>query len=137
LRIYDAHNTEVPERPNRISVYAFNSAGGEGSGAYVQNKVRVNQWIMIDMIINTTVRNAQFPTGYIRIYRNGVRRQTVPLDQFNVTPRHGPSPLLIGTSRRDSFFKGAIGPVAVFDYALSAKKIARMYAAMTLPPRTS
>jgi len=37
LRMYSQVNKEVPVRPNRVSAYAFNLSGGEGSGAYFQD----------------------------------------------------------------------------------------------------
>jgi hypothetical protein len=45
MRMYSKTNTESPERPNRISAYAWNLSGGLGSGGYFQDPVTVNQWI--------------------------------------------------------------------------------------------
>ena len=52
MRMYSATNTEVPERPNRISGYVWNLAGGLGSGAYFQDPVKVNQWIMVTLVLD-------------------------------------------------------------------------------------
>jgi hypothetical protein len=36
MRMYSYSNSEKPPRPNRISAYVFNLAGGKGAGAYFQ-----------------------------------------------------------------------------------------------------
>ena len=131
LRMYSQVNKEVPVRPNRVSAYAFNLSGGEGSGAYFQDPVTVGQWMMVTMVINTSAVSAAYPTGYIKIYKDAQLRGTVPLTQFNVIPQHGNAPFRVGTSSLESYFEGAIGKVAVFDYELSEAQIAQAYAAMT------
>src|SRR5581483_3261884 len=35
------------DRPNRMSAYCWNAAGGEGAGAYVQEPVTPGQWVHI------------------------------------------------------------------------------------------
>ena len=129
MRMYSKVNTESPVRPNRLSVYAFNLPGGEGSGSYVQDPMTVGQWIMLVEVINTA-RSTQYPTGYVKIYKNGVWRETVGLNQFNVVQQHGSAPFRVGAAELDSYFPGAIGKVAVFDYELSASQVAAQYAAM-------
>lgn len=130
LRMYSKHNTESPERPNRLSAYAFNLPGGEGSGAYVQEPVRAGRWMMIAMVINTVNVSQDNPTGYVSIYKNGVLRQTVALSQFDTVPTDGTAPFRIGCSDLDSYFDGAIGKVAVFDRGLSPGEIWSEYTAM-------
>jgi hypothetical protein len=69
LRIYSLVNTESPVRPNRISAYAFNLAGGLGSGAYFQDPVMGGSWIMVTFVIDddptstsvTTPRSTPIP----------------------------------------------------------------------------
>ena len=68
--------------------------------------------------------------GYVAIYKNGNIRGQVGLDQFNVMPRAGGAPLRIGTRNLGSFFEGAIGDVAIYDYALTPGQISRTYEAM-------
>ena len=130
MRMYSQANTENPVRPNRLCAYAFNLRGGEGSGSYVQDPVTPKKWIMVVMVINTRVVTPARPTGYVRIFKDGVLRQTVGLNQFNVTPRHGTAPFRVGATDLDSFFMGAIGKVAVFNYALTRAQVAAEYAAM-------
>jgi hypothetical protein len=43
LRFYNRH----AERPNRISAYIWNRTGGEGAGAYVEDKLAKHKWIHI------------------------------------------------------------------------------------------
>jgi len=127
LRMYSLVNEE--SRPNRISGYVYNPDGGEGSGAYVQDPVIVGQWLMIGFEVSTE-RSQQYPTGWVAIFRDGIERKRVALDQFSVTPHAGPAPVRIGTRDLESFFQGGIGDVAVFDRLISASDMQRLYAAM-------
>ncbi len=68
----------------------------------------------------------------ISIYKNGVLRGTVPLSQYSVTPGTTNAPFNVGTRDNNSYFQGAIGKVAVYNYVLSGAQIANHYAAMTL-----
>lgn len=121
-------------RPNRISVYSWNPSGGLGSGAYFQDTVSTSQWIHVVDVINMRDRSPSYPTGYISIYKNGVRRGKVRLDQYDVIPRSTPAPFNVGTRNFNSYFQGAVGKVAVYDYELSPSQISRHYSAMTSGP---
>jgi hypothetical protein len=133
LRMYSYSNSETPPRPNRISAYAFNLAGGKGSGAYFQDPVRPGEWIMVAFVIDSRP-SARWPNGYIAIYKNGqLRASPVSLAQFNVTPRASDAPFRIGTRDLESFFEGAIGKVAVYNSVLSAQDILATYNAMVSP----
>jgi hypothetical protein len=137
-RMYSAANSEVPPRPNRISGYAFNRDGGLGSGSYFQDPVSVNEWIHVTVIFNTKNVSPDFPTGYCSIFKNGVLRKTTALNQFNVQPGAGLAPLRVGTMSKESFFAGAIGKVAVYDYELSHEQVlkhARMMFDVSRQPR--
>ena len=129
LRMYSHKNSEVPVRPNRVSAYAFNRAGGEGSGAYFQDRLRAGNWMMVALVISD-VPSAAFPDGYVEIYKDGQLRGRVSLDQFHVKPQAGNAPFRIATRNLDSFFEGAIGDVAIYDFALSSAQIASTYHAM-------
>ncbi|TLX93659.1 MAG: hypothetical protein E6K91_08390, partial [Thaumarchaeota archaeon] len=133
-RMYSLDNTA--NRPNRISDYAWNTSGGLGSGAYFQDNVQVSQWIHVTDVIDMRDTSSTYPTGYISIYKNGVLRGTVPLDQYNVIPQATSAPFNIGTRDGNSWFEGAIGKVAVYNYALSASQISNHYAAMTTSSTT-
>jgi hypothetical protein len=129
LRMYSAQNFESPKRPNRISAYAFNLAGGLGSGSYFQDKVEIGEWIMITFVIDAN-KSSTWPDGYVAIYKNGNLRGRVSLGQYHVTPKASTAPFCVGTRNYDSYFAGAIGKVAVYDYVLSSAQIAATYSAM-------
>ena len=130
LRMYSLENGAVPPRPNRISGYAFNLIGGLGSGSYFQDSVVRGRWIYVAMVINTLNRSHDFPTGYVRIYKDGILRKTTALDQFHVVPESGSAPLRIGTRDLHSFFQGAIGKFAVYNYELNAIQLQSRVRAM-------
>jgi hypothetical protein len=71
-----------------------------------------------------------WPRGYVAIYKNGQLRGRVSLSQYHVRPTATSAPFRIGTQSLDSFFEGAVGDVAVYDYALSGAQLASTYAAM-------
>jgi hypothetical protein len=121
-RMYSRTNTASPPRPNRISGYAFNLDGGLGSGSYFQDPVTAGTWIYVAILIG--------PED-VSIYKAAVLRKTTPLSQFNVTPEPGSAPLRIGTRDLNSFFKGAIGKVALYDKALTASQLKAHEQAMT------
>lgn len=127
-RMYSKVNDE--DRPNRISGYAFNLAGGLGSGSYFQVPVRVGEWILVDIVINTRNKSATYPTGYVKIFRNGYLKDTTGLDQYDVVPRNGTAPLRVGTRDFASYFKGAIGKVALYLHELAPEQMLSHYRAM-------
>ena len=142
-RIYGSDNTDVPWRGNRISGYAFNVAGGRGIGSYVQDEVTACDWIHYVLVINTTPQDPSDP-GYTKIYLDGSGAMPEPWDDMDslleywpdpttphlVQPGDGNAPLRVGTRDFNSFFLGAIGKVAVFDYELSPEQIQSHFAAM-------
>lgn len=125
MRMYSYSNSENPPRPNRISGYAFNLNGGLGSGAYFQDAVVAGRWIHVTLVINTKATSSTYPIGYVKIYKNKTLRQTQGLHQFNVIPGAGSAPLRLATRSLNSFFQGAIGKVAVYDYELKPAQIAK------------
>jgi hypothetical protein len=120
-RMYSKVNDE--NRPNRISGYAFNSAGGLGAGSYVQEPVVAGQWIQITLVFNSAAKSSSYPMGYVKLYRNGVLRDTDSLADYNIKPTAGTAPFRIGTGYLDSYFKGAVGPVSFYDRELTASRI--------------
>lgn len=141
LRMY-AQSTpcESPQRPNRVSVYAFNRSGGLGTGAYFQGglnqvpTIQPNVWMHIVGVIDAVDKSATYPNGYVAIYRNG--RLINTRDLFSTVPislRNGTAPLRIGTQNLDGFFRGAIGKVALYNRVLSASRVLAHYRAMGSP----
>jgi hypothetical protein len=127
-RMYSKVNDE--DRPNRISGYAFKLAGGLGSGSYFQVPVQVGEWILVDIVINTRNTSTSYPTGYVKIFRNGQLKDTTGLDQFDVVPRNGTAPLRVATRDFASYFRGALGKVALYLHELAPDQILSHHRAM-------
>jgi hypothetical protein len=130
LRMYSLGNTE--DRGNRVSAYAFNAAGGKGSGSYFQDPLAAGEWLMVTAVI-TTRADGGYPANTVTIYRGASRRQTSSLTEFDVKPVAGSASLQVGGDA-GSFFEGAIGKVAVFDRPLPPKDIETQFRVMTAPP---
>jgi hypothetical protein len=126
FRIYSQGNTE--NRGNRISFYVFNLSGGEGAGSYFQDQITPGQWIHV-------VGVADSQNTYI--YSNGAFRRC---DKYTnsatgscnppfvtVTPQNGSAPLRIGTTTLESFFKGSIRDVRIWNRALGASEISALH----------
>jgi len=130
FRMYSYTNSESPPRPNRVSAYVWNLAGGLGSGAYFQDTNVIGTWMMVTFVVDAQATSG-WPHGYIALYKNGVQRGKVSLGQYDVTPKASSAPFRIGTRSLDSYFEGAIGKVAVYDYAMPGSNIAATYNAMS------
>lgn len=128
FRMYS--KTSSSKRSNRISAHAFNLEGGLGSGAYFQENLAAKQWVHVTAVFNSNVRNKTYPSGYIKIFRDGVLKQTVSLAQSKISPQAAKAPLRIGTGDKKSFFKGSIGKLAIFDRELGAETIQEHFKAM-------
>jgi hypothetical protein len=144
-RLYDANTKVVPNRCNRFSAYVFNPTAGLGSGADWQpacGTVVAGQWYHVVAEYTTRSQPPGCPSdpahpGSIDIWVNGVEwdqarhRPSGCMSQFKVAPVANGSPVNIGTMALDSWFQGAVGKVAIYDYLLSAAQIASHYRQMT------
>lgn len=128
FRMYSLNNLE--NRPNRISAYAFNTTGGKGSGAYFEEPVNLMEWMHVVGVYNTKNTSLENPTGYIKIYKNGVLKDSTPLNQYNIIPKSSSAPFRIATRDMNSYFQGAIGKVAVFNKELTNAQIVNIYSSM-------
>lgn len=117
LRIY---NLNHPTRPNRTSCYVFNPEGGLGAGSYVQEPISVGEWIHI-------VATYDFPNNEIKLYKNGVLKDTDTFSSYAITPENGSAPMRIGTRDFRSFFQGAIDDLCVFNKRLTAAEVSNIY----------
>lgn len=126
-RMYSATNTETPPRPNRISGYAFNLTGGLGAGSFFQDTVSVGEWIHYVLVINSVSTSSTYPTGYTKVFKDGVQRDQDSLLDYNIVPQNGSAPFRIGSVTLNSFFQGALGKVAVYNYELSATQVHSHY----------
>jgi hypothetical protein len=129
-RMYSKRNMEHPPRPNRISDYAWNLNGGLGSGAYFQDPVTVGMWIYVVAVVDMKDVSPGFPAGYVAIFKDGIERGKVGLNQFGVVPQAGNAPFRVASRDLGSFFQGAIGKVAVYDHVLTATQIGNHFSLM-------
>ncbi|MGF1723055.1 LamG domain-containing protein [Vibrio kyushuensis] len=127
-RMYNYTNDE--NRPNRISGYSFNLEGALGAGSYFQDPVDTKEWIHYTLIINTVDTSDTYPTGYTKIYKNGALRDQDSLLGYDIIPGNGTAPTRIATRDFNSFFKGSIGKVAIYDYELDELQLLRHFYSM-------
>ncbi len=122
--------SQVPgdDRGNRISFYVFNPDGQKGCGSYFQDPITPGQWIFVVGVINTDSQTTE-------IYKNGVFRHSDPYvgGTVTITPAPGSAPMRFGSKDFTNYFEGAIGPVRIWDRALSASEIAALYSSNTVP----
>jgi hypothetical protein len=142
-RMYDTTNSQG--RCNRISAYVFNPSAGLGSAADWQptcGLLAASQWLHVVGEYTTksqpaTCTNTATYPGSINIWVNGVpwdqaaHDPTGCMSQYQVIPKANDSTLEIGTMAQDTWFKGAIGKVAVYGYLLTQAQISAHYQAMT------
>lgn len=118
LRLYDARS----QRPNRLSAYAFNAAGGQGAGSYVQDRLVTGTWTHLAAVYDE--RPGGDGWGTVRLYRDGVLRDVDSLGcAYRVRPADGASPLFVGGHPGHSLLPGAIGGVAVYPRVLAPERI--------------
>jgi hypothetical protein len=144
-RMYDTATQESPNRPNRLSAYVFNPSAGLGSSADWQpipGLIKASEWLHVVGEYTTHSQPADCPDpikypGSITIWVNGVpwdhasHGDTGCMSQYKVVPVANGSALNIGTMAKDSWFKGAIGKVAVYDHLLGQARITHHYQTMT------
>ena len=140
-RMYSSVNPEG--RCDRISAYAFNPGAGLGSGADWQPRcgmLRGGQWLYVVGEYQTPYTPSDCKNsspGTINIWVNGVQwnqsyhSPTGCMSQESVEPKALRSPLDIGTMAMDTWFAGAIGKVAIYDYLMTQAQINAHYGAMT------
>ena len=137
-RIYGRHPSgHDQDRANRISGYVFNPEGGLGAGSYYQAPsewpVRPGEWLHYVLIINTSQASAtpKYPTGYTKLYlvrmdnqnQLKVHKDQDALISYQIVPRAGSAPFRAGTRDLSSFFQGAVGKIAFYNYELNEDKI--------------
>lgn len=123
LRMY---NKTGSSRPNRISFYVFESAGGEGIGGYFEDTLVAGE----PMLITGTVDGQ-----YVSIYKNGVLRQSTDytIDQGYAGPltlSATASPVRIGTVALNvsdfGWFQGKIQHLMFLNRDMKAHEVERM-----------
>jgi Concanavalin A-like lectin/glucanases superfamily len=118
-------------RPNRISAYIFNAAGGEGAGAYFQDELVAGEWIHMVACYEPGDKDS---SAGVQIYKNGKLRKGPPskgtlYKTYGIVPAHGSAPLRLGTRDLKSFLVGGLDEVAVYPRVLAASEILENYRA--------
>lgn len=137
-RIYG--NVTREGRPDRLSAYVFNPTAGLGSAADWQPAAALSvQWLHVVAEYDTTTTpsgcNSAYP-GSINIWVNGVKQDAAShfptgcMSQYSIKPVANNSPLDIGTMAFDTWFKGAVGKVAIYNKLLSQTQINAHYTSM-------
>ena len=137
------YNKTGSSRPNRFSAYHFPADGGLGAGSYFQGGINstdggtppvlaAGDWVHVTAVYDTTTLVNGY--GTVKIYRNGVLMDHDNMSDYSTTPVDGVSPLRVATRDLLSFFKGAIGHVAVYDHAVPQPRLAAHYTAMMEGP---
>lgn len=123
IRMYSGDNTEVPNRANRISAYAFNPAGGKGNGSWIDYAVDLSipkpqRWLHV-----AVVYSLEWDT--ISMYRDGVlqRSRALTTGTVNVTPVASTDPIEIAGRDGQGQFQGALYDVRIFDHPLGMTEI--------------
>jgi hypothetical protein len=144
--MYDT--TNPAGRCNRLSAYVFNPDAGLGSAADWQptcGLLQAGQWHHVVGEYTTASQpatctgTASYP-GKIDIWVDGVawdqaaHAPTGCMSQYSVVPASKGSPLTIATMANDSWFQGAIGKIAIYDYLLTEAQVASHYTKMTGRP---
>jgi hypothetical protein len=126
FRIYSRAST----RPNRVSAYSFNLAGGLGAGAYFQDALVAGQWMHV--VATFDPPSQANPRAGVSIYRDGVLRKGPSMrgssgtlySEYQIVPTHGAAPLRFGACDiRHAFFTGGLDEVAIYPRLLSAAEI--------------
>jgi hypothetical protein len=112
------------DRPNRISAYVWNADGGEGAGAYVEDRLTRHRWVHLVATYDDPGR----PDAQVRIYRDGVASPHnggpgTLYRSYHVKPAAGPAPVRLGTRDLGSFLTGGLDEVAVYPYVLTPERV--------------
>jgi hypothetical protein len=116
-------------RPNRISAYIWNLAGGEGAGAYVEGELKKHQWIYLV----ATFDDPSKPNPRVQIYKNGEpsEHNSSPgtlYKSYDVKPVAGKAPVRLGTRDLGGFLTGGLDEVAIYPYVLTPEQIRQHWA---------
>jgi len=134
-RLYGQNPTGNDQgRINRLTGNAYTLAGNSAAGSDYQPTsawpLTAGEWIHYVFIINTKAVSAQQPYGYTKVYiqrriSNGELITFEDQDALNGSELlAGTAPFRIGTRNWGSFFKGAIGKIALYNYEPDSARIA-------------
>ncbi len=131
------YSSDHPQRPKRISAYAWNPQGDLGAGAYYEGDlVAESEWIHLVACFQHYVDLCVKKAG-VQLFVNGEFVQGPPSSgtlyfnegSWSVVPRSGDAPLRFATrsATANSFLTGRIDEVAIYPKVLTPEKIKRHY----------
>ena len=135
FRFYSRNST----RPNRISAYVFNRAGGLGTGAFVEEPMKANEWMHLVACFDPGTK-ADAKAG-VSIYKNGVLRGSPATQKgalyssFDIVPEAGTAPVRLGTRNFTSFLAGSLDEVAIYPRVLTPAEVLEHYRAAGKSPK--
>lgn len=125
--LFRFYNSTSATRPNRVSFYVFNDAGGTGVGSYFQGGVSgtptmvAGEWVHVVGKIDATKTY---------IYRNGVAKDN-DVYTATITPTATVAPLRAGFVQAGDadpgYFTGAIDDLKIFNRALEDSEVLALY----------
>jgi hypothetical protein len=131
LRMYNEQTTDDPPRPNRMSFYVFNLAGGQGIGSYFQEPVTAGEWIHVVGTVDGA-KTSIYKNGRLKDCDRYTGSGPGPCHAYSpdrwIVPQRGNAPLRIGTRDLRSFFLGAIRAVHIWNRALTADEVSTLHA---------
>ncbi len=71
------------------------------------------------------------------MFKNGRLRDQDSLSEYVVVPRDGTAPFRVGTRNLTSYFRAAIGKVAVYDQEVTADRLLAHHRSMVTASATS
>lgn len=120
FRLYNHTAFDEFPRPERLSFYVFNKGGGLGAASELNYAAPAAQWTHIVGEIDGA--NTKF-------YVNGKMVDMDPVAEYNINMSNGNAPVRIGTADMDSFYKGAISNVMIYNRALTDSEVQQLYQA--------
>ncbi len=127
---------ESPARTKRVSTYHFPKEGGLGAGSYVQEAVGASQergfTAMYDNTTQSGVTGActSYP-GATYLYTDGGREEDSDgwCNGYDVVASNGNAPILVGTREENTWLRGTIRRLIIFNRKLSTAEISAVYQA--------
>ena len=131
------YSSDHPQRPKRISAYAWNPQGGKGAGAYYEgNLVAERKWIHLVACFQHYVDPRVKKAG-VQLFINGELVQGPPSSgtlyfnagSWSVVPKSGDTPLRLATRSvtANSFLTGGIDEVAIYPRVLTHEQVRKHY----------
>jgi hypothetical protein len=130
------YSSDHPDRPKRISAYAWNPQGAEGAGAYYEGDlVKEGNWIHLVACFQHYIHPCE--RKGVLLFVNGKYVQGPPSSgtlyfnegSWSVVPRSGNAPLRFATrsATTNSFLTGGIDEVAIYPRVLTHEQIKQHY----------